>query len=292
MNLHQPEACGYIGRFAPSPTGPVHMGTLVSAMAGYLDARRQRGKWLLRIEDLDRPREVAGAANAIIRFLEDAGFQWDDEIIYQSQRNAFYREALAQLDSLNMIYNCECSRKQLNSVVYPGNCRNKLIHSSAECAVRLKTSNDIICFEDRIRGKQQQNLLLDSGDFVIRRKDGLFAYQLAVVVDDAASGVTDIVRGADLLDSTARQIYLYRLLQQNVPRYAHTTLILDSEGNKLSKSSPGDNILKAEVATLTQAWNLLQPVTIAAADFTGTDSFWDWAIANWQYNSTRQDQTL
>lgn len=235
----------YTGRFAPSPTGPLHFGSLVAALASWLDARAAGGRWLVRIEDLDRPRVQAGAAEEILHALRAAGLEWDDEVRYQSRREALYRKALEQLTPHT--YWCGCSRREIadsslglavdGARIYPGTCRGGLAPGKAARALRIRTPPDEIGFIDRVQGPQSQALSREVGDFVLYRADGLFAYQLAVVVDDAAQGVTDVVRGADLLDSTARQIYLQRLLGMPTPRYLHVPIAVDARGQKLSKQN-------------------------------------------------------
>ncbi len=242
----------YAGRFAPSPTGPLHFGSLVAALASWLDAKRSSGRWLLRMEDLDRPRVIPGAADAILRQLETMGLVWDGPVVYQSARLELYRDALGKLQAHS--YPCACTRKELEdsalaidgSRVYPGTCRAGLAPGKAPRAVRVRTSKDPIRFTDRVQGTLEQSVENEVGDFVLRRADGVFAYQLAVVVDDAAQGVTDVVRGADLLDSTARQIHLQRLLGAATPRYLHVPVATNAAGEKLSKQTraaeggPGD----------------------------------------------------
>jgi glutamyl-Q tRNA(Asp) synthetase len=233
------------GRFAPSPTGPLHMGSLIAAAASWLDARAAGGRWLLRIEDLDRPRAEPGAAGDILRTLERLGLGWDGEVIYQSRRAARYRQALDRLRAHS--YWCGCSRREIadsslglaadGARIYPGTCRSGLPPQKAQRALRVKTSAEEIRFSDRVQGLQAQVLERDIGDFVLYRADGLFAYQLAVVVDDADQGITDVVRGADLLDSTPRQIYLQRLLGLATPRYLHVPVALNARGEKLSKQA-------------------------------------------------------
>ncbi|RYZ78109.1 MAG: tRNA glutamyl-Q(34) synthetase GluQRS, partial [Moraxellaceae bacterium] len=214
----------YIGRFAPSPTGPLHFGSLVSALASYLDAHHNHGKWLVRMEDLDPPREQAGAAQAILQCLDDYGLHWDDEIVYQSQRLDIYEEYLQRLTKRDLIYPCDCSRQDLQAMggIYNGHCRTKHVEASHPHALRLKLydlpaeenifPDDTLKFTDTIQGKQQQNLRTEAGDQILKRKDSLFAYQLAVVTDDIEQHITHIIRGSDLLDVTARQIFLYKLL--------------------------------------------------------------------------------
>src|SRR5690606_7088352 len=250
---HKPDdlmPAAYIGRFAPSPTGPLHAGSLVAAMASYLDAKAHQGRWLVRIEDIDEARTVSGAAEDILRTLKVLGMHWDGEVVWQSHRKPLYQAAF---DALGIhAYPCACSRKEIadsrlgtasdGAAIYPGICRNGLPAGKAPRALRLRVpdANDpatLIQFEDRWLGRVSQNLSEEVGDFVLKRADGFWAYQLAVVVDDAKQGVTDVVRGADLLDSTARQIYLQRLLNYPAPRYLHVPVVTNPEGEKLSKQT-------------------------------------------------------
>jgi len=252
-------ADGYRGRFAPSPTGPLHAGSLVAALGSWLDARKNGGKWLLRIEDLDTPRCVPGAAQQIQSQLLACGLSWDEEIIYQSQRQDAYQRALERLNGHQCLYPCACSRQTIanalassgiqtprnQEMVYPGTCRpTTLISNLAETLGDLKKAwrialpqNCRIGFQDLALGPQSQNLNTEVGDFVLRRGDGLFTYQLAVVVDDAEQGITHIVRGQDLLSNTARQIYLQEVLGYRRPEYLHLPLVLDEHGEKLSKQT-------------------------------------------------------
>jgi len=233
-----------VGRFAPSPTGPLHFGTLVAALGSYLLAKHNGGRWLLRIEDLDPPRVVAGAADEMLLLLEQLGFEWDGTVIYQSQRGERYRQVLEELREQQLVFDCNCTRREIlasaphpgeDGAVYPGTCRDGMQGSRQERAVRLRVSDTAICYHDKIFGKQCQNLEKEVGDFVLHRSDGLFAYQLAVVVDDIDSGINQVVRGADLLSSTPRQIYLYRCLKETIPSYYHLPLVLSENGKKLSK---------------------------------------------------------
>ena len=227
----------YIGRFAPTPSGHLHFGSLVAALASYLDARAVDGRWLLRMEDLDPPREEPGAQAAILKALESYGFEWDGEMVRQSDRHEAYQQVIDRLFSQGLAYACTCSRKQLEPYqgIYPGLCRNAG-HDAADAAIRLRVPELEYHFVDRVQGEFRQHLGREAGDFVIRRRDGLYAYQLAVVLDDAWQGVTDIVRGADLLDSTPRQLYLQELLGLPQPRYLHVPLITQPDGHKLGKS--------------------------------------------------------
>jgi glutamyl-Q tRNA(Asp) synthetase len=232
------------GRFAPSPTGPLHLGSLVAAVGSWLFARREAGTWLVRMEDLDTPRVIAGSADEILRALERYGLTWDGDVVYQSQRIALYDHALNALRAKNLVYDCGCSRAELSRAasapvgrepIYPGTCRGGLPHGRVARAVRFRTSHEVIRFDDAIRGSIEEDVANETGDFVIRRADGVYAYQLAVVVDDAAQGVTQVVRGADLLTSTARQITLQTALGLPTPWYAHLPLVLNADSSKLGK---------------------------------------------------------
>ena len=233
------------GRFAPSPTGPLHFGSLIAALGSFLEARCHGGEWLLRIEDVDAPRTAPGATTAILRALERYGLHWDGPVVYQSQRTAHYQAALEALLAAGLAYPCTCTRRELagcprgrdGALIYPGTCRAGPRRPDRPRALRLRTTNALIQFHDAIQGDYQQRLAREVGDFVLRRADGLFAYQLAVVVDDAAQGVTQVVRGADLLDSTPRQIVLQRLLGLPTPEYAHLPVAVDARGDKLSKQT-------------------------------------------------------
>ncbi len=236
---------GYVGRFAPSPTGPLHFGSLVAALASYMEAKAAKGKWLLRMEDLDAPRAQPGAADDILRALERLGLHWDGPVFYQSARQARYRELLEDLGQRGFAYPCACTRRELEDSalaidgarIYPGTCRHGLPEGRPARAVRLRTHDAPIGFVDRVQGWIEQRVEREVGDFVLRRADGVFAYQFAVVVDDLDQGVTDVVRGADLLDSTARQIHLQRLLGAPAPDYAHVPVAVNAAGEKLSKQT-------------------------------------------------------
>ena len=241
---------GYIGRFAPSPTGPLHAGSVVAALGSWLDARAHRGRWLVRIEDLDPPREVPGAAEVILHTLDRLGLSADAPPQYQSTRTALYAEALERLIAADLAYPCGCTRREIEDSqrtpgpaaqsgerVYPGTCRHGLPAGRTARAWRLRVPAARIEFMDRLQGPQQQDLATEVGDFVLKRADGLWAYQLAVVVDDAAQGVTDVVRGADLLGSTARQIALAQALGRPSPRWLHLPVVRTESGEKLSKQT-------------------------------------------------------
>ncbi len=285
------KAALYVGRFAPSPTGPLHLGSLVAALASWLDARAVQGRWLVRMENLDRPRCVPGAADTILRQLEACGLVWDGAVLLQSQRDDAYVAALDALKSEGAVFACTCSRSQLalaprnaeGEIVYPGTCRlHSPPHGSAH-AWRVRVADATLQFVDRIHGDLEQNLAHDVGDFIVKRADGLFAYQLAVVVDDAFQDVTHVVRGADLLWNTPRQIHLQHLLGLSTPAYAHVPLITNSAGQKLSKQT------RAPALPLTgQGWVLAQalaalghvpPRELAGA---GPAELLAWACARWQ----------
>jgi glutamyl-Q tRNA(Asp) synthetase len=241
-------APAYIGRFAPSPTGPLHAGSLVAALASYLDAKVHGGQWLVRIEDVDEGRSVAGAAEQALALLQRLGMRWDGEVLWQSARGELYQQAAARLGAL--VYPCGCNRREIadsrlgfapdGAAIYPGICRDGLAPGRSARSLRLRVppeGRDVIAFTDRLAGTVSQRLASESGDFVLKRADGYWAYQLAVVVDDAEQGVTDIVRGADLLDSTPRQIYLQRLLGVPTPRYLHVPVVRNANGEKMSKQT-------------------------------------------------------
>lgn len=242
----------YKGRFAPSPTGPLHFGSLITALASYCEAKSHAGQWLLRIEDTDIPRIQQGATTAILTALEAFGFEWNEPVVCQQNRLEHYEQALEQLQKNNLIYACQCSRKQLNGLsVYPNTCRQQNL-TFEQHAIRLKVPDQLICFEDLIQGHCCENLSQTIGDFVLKRRDGIISYQLAVVVDDALQGITHVVRGADLLDNTARQIWLGQCLKVPCLNYCHIPLAMNAQGQKLSKQN------LASPLDVTQAPQLIQ----------------------------------
>jgi len=276
----------YRGRFAPSPTGPLHFGSLVAAVASYLQARSQRGEWWLRIEDIDPPREVAGASDAILRTLEAYGFEWDGPLTYQSRHTDRYHAALTALREAGLLYPCACTRKTIAKLgkdgIYPGTCRAGVPDGQDPRAWRVQVAGRVH-FEDRIQGPQHTDLASAVGDFVLHRADGLFAYQLAVAVDDAAQGMSEVVRGADLLDSTPRQIYLQQCLGLTSPRYAHHPVAAAADGQKLSKQNfaPALDTGRPQ-ATLLRALRFLgQEVDDCLLD-ARLDELWGWSIQHWQ----------
>lgn len=282
----------YRGRFAPSPTGPLHFGSLVAAIGSYLDARANGGDWLLRIEDVDQPRTARGAADDILRTLDAFGFEWDGEVLLQSRRLDVYRAALRRLQADGRAYPCACSRSEIaarspppsvdGGLVYPGNCRTGLAAGRTARAWRLRVENCDIAFDDRVQGSQQQNLARAVGDFVLLRADGQYAYQLAVVVDDAAQGVNAVVRGVDLLDSTARQIWLQRSLELPTPSYAHLPLVTNAAGEKLSKQTRAEAADAAGGSgVLAEALRFLGHAVPEEISRGSLRDFWRWAIAHW-----------
>jgi glutamyl-Q tRNA(Asp) synthetase len=291
MNEPAPGVTHYRGRFAPSPTGPLHIGSLVAAVGSCLEARTRNGEWLVRIEDLDSPRVVPGATDDILRALDACGLHWDGAIVHQSTREEVYHAALHQLRQRGHVYACGCSRREIadsavsgiEGHVYPGTCRAGLPPGRMARALRLDTRGARIDFTDALQGRVEQNLETDIGDFVLYRADGIFAYQLAVVVDDAEQGITDIVRGADLLDSTPRQIFVRRLLGLPVPRYAHLPVVVNDRGEKLSKQTGAEPIDPGRpVAAVVAALRFLgqdPPSDMADA---GREELWQWAVANWR----------
>lgn len=285
-----------VGRFAPSPTGPLHRGSLVAAVASWLDARAAQGQWLVRMEDLDRPRCVPGAADTILRQLDAYGLHWDGAVLYQSQRDEAYAAALAKLVVHDLAYPCACTRAQLagsaskpiyrnreGETVYPGTCRVGQAPTQTARAWRVRVEDVVVCLHDRIQGEVCQSLAREVGDFIVKRADGLFAYQLAVVVDDAFQGVTHIVRGADLLWNTPRQIHLQRLLGLATPQYAHVPLITNAAGQKLSKQTRAPALpTTGQSAVLAQALAALGHAPPADLHRAAPAELLAWAVAHWR----------
>jgi glutamyl-Q tRNA(Asp) synthetase len=289
----------YRGRFAPTPSGPLHFGSLVAAVASYLDARSRGGEWFVRIDDLDPPRVAPGAADDILRTLAAFGLKWDGEVVRQSRRSDAYHAALHQLRRDHVLYPCACSRRDVadsalagvEGPVYPGTCRSGLTGQGPARALRLDTRGDSVSFEDALQGSVAQNVAADIGDFVLYRADRVFSYHLAVAIDDAGQGITDVVRGADLLPSTARQILLQRLLGLPTPRYAHLPVAVDRSGEKLSKQTH---------AAPVNAWNPL-PALVKALQFLGhappaaasgrMEELWRWAMREWRLERVPREHT-
>jgi len=291
----------YIGRFAPSPTGPLHAGSLVAAVASYLDARAHHGQWLVRIEDIDEGRSVAGADRAILALLDALGMHSDVDVVWQSRRKDLYAAAAERLG--RHAYPCGCNRREIldsrlgvapdGAAIYPGTCRHGLAPGRSMRSLRLRVPDadaDTVTFIDRFAGPMTQHLGSESGDFVLKRADGYWAYQLAVVVDDAAQGVTDIVRGADLIDSTARQIYLQRLLGVPTPRYLHVPVVRNADGEKLSKQTGALAVLPGDEAAALAA--LMDAARFLGLPFTRPDTlagFWERAVPAWSAMLAERD---
>ena len=279
---------GYVGRFAPSPTGPLHFGSLLAGVASYLESHRHDGRWLVRIEDIDPPREQAGASEQIVAALELYGFEWDGPLVYQSASDSQHRQAINELVRNGLAYQCGCSRRDLADVsrgplglIYPGICRSG--SDAKETATRVRTNDEPVMFDDGLQGTQSLRLESESGDFVILRRDGLVSYQLAVAVDDHLQGVTEIVRGIDLMDSTPRQIWMQQCLGLHTPAYQHIPVAVHAGGSKLSKLTGAEGISLTSV----------EPVLIAALDALGQQppvelvdaslaEIWAWASQHWQ----------
>lgn len=281
----------YRGRFAPSPTGRLHFGSLVAALASCADAKRAGGEWLLRIEDIDVPRVRRGAADAMLRDLERLGFEWNGPVWTQSTRDAAYAAAFETIRAADLVYPCSCTRRELaraprnaqGEPIYPGHCRidpTRVRPGLVRVAWRIRVPSRATTIVDRHYGLQRQDLAAEAGDFIVRRSDGVFAYQLAVVVDDAAQGITDVVRGADLLPSTPRQVYLQRALRLPTPRYLHVPVAVDRSGAKLSKHLGARSLPECPLEALLAAWQFLdQPQPDARLDSVG--DFWTFARSNW-----------
>ena len=269
----------YIGRFAPSPTGALHFGSLVAAVGSYLQARRHRGRWLIRIEDLDPPRVVPGSEAQIIAELKRFGMESDGPIVRQSERGDAYEAALARLDEAGLLFPCACTRSELPPGPYPGTCRDGLPPGREGRSLRVRVPDTPLTFTDALQGPQTENLAETSGDFVVRRADGFYAYQLAVVVDDAWQGVTEVVRGADLLDSTGRQRYLQSALGLPQPRTLHLPIVLDEEGRKLGKRFGADPVER--LPTLDALGAALRFLGHPPPKHHSLEERWDWALANW-----------
>ncbi len=268
----------YRGRFAPSPTGPLHFGSLVAATGSYLQAHKNAGEWIVRIEDVDTPRNIPGAADDILHTLDQYGFQWDGPVLYQHTRFSAYEQALETLRTQGLLFPCCCSRKEFGEI-YPGTCRHGLASDRQARSWRLLVDNQPIEFTDQRTGAYSEVLTSTVGDFVLKRADGLFTYQLAVVVDDAFQGITDVVRGADLLTSTCRQIYLQKALHLSTPRYLHLPLVVDPHGDKLSKQTkalPIPTGKQEATETLRKAFEFLGH--IPNRTFANVSEAWAWIL--------------
>lgn len=285
----------YTGRFAPSPTGPLHFGSLVCALASFIDARYHSGRWLVRVEDIDPPREVPGATTTILQQLSDHGLIWDGQLLYQSSRTEAYREAIENLKSSGAAYNCDCPRQRITALggIYDGHCRDRKVTENA--AVRLQVPAETqatVRFSDLIMGDYSQNLSTEAGDFVVQRRDGLFSYQLAVTVDDQFQNISHIIRGADLIDSTPRQIYLQKCFglfsaDSSVPlTYGHLPMATNTEGQKLSKQNHAAALIVGQESQnlwLALEWLQQRPPTELQNE--SVQQILDWAIGNWAIDS-------
>ncbi len=287
-------ANGYVGRFAPSPSGPLHFGSLIAAVGSYLQARSQQGTWLVRIEDLDPPREVPGATAAILTTLEKFGLHWDQQVIYQSQRYPAYQAALRQLSAQHLTYYCNCTRKQIHAQgpFYQAQCRDKQL-TAGNAALRLKTLAPVADFKDELHGKIDIVAGLAAEDFIVQRKDGLFAYNLAVVVDDIYQGITEVVRGADLIEPTGRQIYLFNQLGHSVPSYLHLPLVTNIDGTKLSKQNhaPGLDCDNAKTLLINAFSFLALPATEELRDLSIAQLL-QWAVQHWSVKNLPQQKSI
>ncbi len=271
----------YIGRFAPSPTGPLHLGSLYTALASFLQARSQQGLWLLRIDDLDTPRNIKGSADSILKTLDAFGLHWDGSVVYQSQTLDVYHEILDQLVKDKLIYPCTCSRKTLTAI-YSGVCRDKQTRPNSPYSLRIKTDNRSISFKDELQGFISHNLAEQHGDFILKRKDQVIAYQFAVVIDDDKQGINHVVRGFDLLESTPRQIYLQQILGLVTPDYMHVPVIIDEQGYKLSKQTRATAVdLKKPHAVIFELLALLKQNPPSELQHAPSTELLNWAVEHW-----------
>jgi len=285
-----------IGRFAPSPTGPLHYGSLLAAVASHLNIRSKNGTWLVRIDDLDPPREVAGASTGILHALEKYGLRWDKEVVYQSRRSELYNEALAQLTKDDLLYRCNCSRKEIakrGENFYQGHCRMGYIPERKRFSLRIKTPDRAVTWMDLIQGQQIFNLFDSNGDFIVKRSDGLYAYHLAAVVDDAEQQITEIIRGADLLTSTPAQKYLQQVLDIQSPQYGHIPVAVNTEGAKLSKQTGAEAVsLRDPARTLVMALRDLGQDPPAGLEASSVDDVLHWGIQSWVLGNVPGELTL
>lgn len=283
----------YIGRFAPTPSGPLHFGSVIAALGSYLQARQQDGKWLVRIEDVDLPRTIPGADKIILKQLESLGLYWDEEIVYQSQRTTLYESALEALNLKGHTFSCACTRKETANKPYPGTCRKGVAFGLTGRSIRIKTNNETISLSDQLQGQYSQSLESDIGDFIIKRTDGLFAYHLAVTVDDAEQKINEIVRGADLLDSTPRQIFLQKLLGLPTPAYLHLPVATNEDGNKVSKQFHADAVETNNPANVIyKALEFLGQSPPDDANDSDLESLLTWAIKHWDINTIPRQKEL
>ena len=299
MTVQEPSSIALlspIGRFAPSPTGPLHYGSLLTAVASYLNIRANNGTWLVRIDDLDPPREIPGAASEILHALEAYGLHWDQDIVYQSHRQHIYDEALAALQEKDLVYFCSCSRKDIlerGERVYSGHCRKGHLAGRKQYAMRIKVPETTLSWNDLIQGPQTTNLFQANGDFVVRRADGLYAYHLAVVIDDAKQGITESIRGADLLPSTSAQRYLQQALDIAHPQYGHIPVAVNAKGEKLSKQTGAAPISTSDSArTLCKVLQDLGQTPPEDLKASSVSDILSWGQQNWSLDKVPARQTL
>jgi glutamyl-Q tRNA(Asp) synthetase len=290
----------YRGRFAPTPSGPLHFGSLVAALGSYLEARSRCGEWRLRIDDLDAPRVAPGAIDAILHCLERLGFEWDGAVILQSRRIAAYHAALHELRLAGAIYPCSCSRSEIEAIavqgsegpIYPGTCRGGMASDRRARAWRIRLQDPQIEFDDALLGVQHIDLRRGAGDFPVYRADGVYSFHLASAVDDAQFNITDVVRGADLLDSSARQIYVLSLLRSPAPHYVHLPVAVDASGAKLSKQTGATAVDATQpAATLCEVMRFLNQPVPPALERAPLEQFWAYAIEHWDLSRVRAQRT-
>ena len=296
----------YRGRFAPSPTGPLHFGSLIAAMGSYLQAKHQHGTWLIRIDDIDPAREQKGASKAILKALEVFGFEWDEDVLYQSSHLKRYQEAINDLIKQQKAYPCSCSRKSIlketgqcndeGEVIYPGLCRYGPLINKAETtdySIRLRCNNDAICFNDPIQGKHTINLEKHIGDFIIQRRDQHFSYHLATGVDDAEQNITEVVRGADLLNCTGSQLYVQHALSLASPQYCHLPIAVNADGHKLSKQNHAEALeVKSAVPLLYQSLKFLGQMPPRYLMGCNQKDVWNWAKSHWRLDLVPKQSKL
>lgn len=287
MSIHQ----SYKGRFAPSPTGALHFGSLIAAMGSYLQAKQQQGEWLIRIDDIDPPREQQGAADHILKTLELFGFEWDGEVMYQSHNLQRYQTAVNDLMNEKLAYKCSCSRRSIiqktnqlyGNIIYPGFCRNGTLEKSSDYTIRLQCDKKLISFDDAIQGKQEINLEKTYGDFILQRRDHYFSYHLASGIDDAEQGITEVVRGADLLACTPCHLHVQHSLNLISPKYCHLPVAINKAGQKLSKQTYAEPIIaKDSVALLYKTLKFLGQMPSIDLIKANQEDIWDWAKTHWR----------
>ena len=279
----EPDTGRYIGRFAPTPSGPLHFGSIIAALASYIDARAMQGKWMLRIDDLDTPRVKPGSVDSILSTLECLGLEWDGDVVHQSTRLEHYLENLERLQENGMLYPCYCPRKLTRDKIYPGTCRYAPQSTQRRHALRIKTTDDTVTYQDRVAGAYQHNLFQDTGDFIVFRSDNIFAYDLAAALDDNGLEISHVIRGADLLDSTPKQNYLQKMLGIKIPVYGHIPVATDKHGRKISKRDGATDVKlqKQPTAILIDALQFLGQEVDPALQQSNCNTVLEWAIDHW-----------